>query len=94
MRDIPTVDQYWETLAPHLKSFSPEEQDAAVALYRELAKGRAVDAEQFARALDTTPEAARTLLERNAIKRFIYPDAEGRVLGFRRACRSAHAPSL
>jgi alkylmercury lyase len=82
MRDIPTVDQYWETLSPHLKSFSPEEQGAAVVLYRELAKGRAVDAEQFARALDTPPATARALLERQAIKRFIYPDAEGRVLGF------------
>ena len=82
MRDVATVDQYWETLVPLLKSFSPEEQRAAVALYRELAKGRAVDAEQFARALDTTPAATRALLEREAIKRFIYPDAEGRVLGF------------
>ncbi|HEV2545718.1 MAG TPA: organomercurial lyase [Stellaceae bacterium] len=81
-RDRPTVDQYWETLAPLLKSFSPEEQNAAVTLYRELAKGRAVDAAQFARALDTTPTAARALLERDVIKRFIYPDAQGRVLGF------------
>ena len=80
--DRPTVDQYWEMLAPLLKSFSPEEQRAAVTLYRELAKGRAVDAEQFARALGTTPAAARALLERDAIKRFIYPDADGRVLGF------------
>ncbi|HLG90356.1 MAG TPA: organomercurial lyase [Alphaproteobacteria bacterium] len=82
MSDRPTVDEYWETLAPHLKSFSPEEQGAAVALYRELAKGRAVDAEQFARALDTTPAAARALLERDAIKCFTYPDPQGRVLGF------------
>src|SRR5262249_10488575 len=37
---------------------------------------------QFARALGTTPAAAHALLERDAIKRFIYPDAEGRVLGF------------
>ena len=82
MRDIPTVDQYWETLAPHLRPFSPEEQRTAVALYRELAKGRAVDAEHFARALDTTPGAARALLERDALKRFIYPDTQGRVVGF------------
>jgi alkylmercury lyase len=82
MREIPTVDEYWETLAPHLASFSPEEQRAAVALYRELAKGRDDDAEQFARALDTTPAAARALLERDAIKCFVYPDPEGRVIGF------------
>ena len=82
VRDVPTIHEYWESLAPLLKSFSPEEQHAAVALYRELAKGRAVDVEQFARALDATPAAARALLEREAINRFIYPDAKGRVLGF------------
>jgi alkylmercury lyase len=81
-RDIPTVDEYWAALAPHLPTFSPEEQRAAVALYRELAKGRAVDAEQFARALDITPAEGRALFERDAIKRFIYPDAQGRVVGF------------
>lgn len=82
MRDAPTVDQYWEALEPHLRPFSPEEQGPAVALYRELAKGRAVDAEQFARALVTTPAAARALLERDALKRFIYPDTKGRAVGF------------
>lgn len=81
-REIPTVDQYWESLAAYLRPYSPEEQGPAVALYRELAKGRAVDAEQFARALDTTPAAARALLERDAIKRYTYPDAQGRVVGF------------
>jgi alkylmercury lyase len=80
--EIPTVDQYWESLAPHLKPFPPEEQRAAVALYRELAKGKAVDAEQFGRALGTSPAEARGLLERDAIKCFTYPDAQGRVLGF------------
>jgi alkylmercury lyase len=80
--EIPTVDQYWESLAPHLKPFPPEEQRAAVALYRELAKGKAVDAEQMGRALGTSPAEARGLLEREAIKCFTYPDAQGRVLGF------------
>jgi alkylmercury lyase len=82
MPEIPTVDQYWESLKSHLQPFAPEERGPAVALYRELAKGRAVDAEQFARALDITPAAARALLERDTIKRFIYPDAQGRVVGF------------
>lgn len=80
--DVPTVDQYWESLASYLRPFSLEEQGPAVALYRELAKGRPVDAEQFARALDITPAEARALLERDAIKREIYPDAQGRVVGF------------
>lgn len=81
-REVPTVDQYWESLAPHLRPFAPEEQRAAVALYRELAKGRAVDAEQLGRALGTSLVETHGLLERDAIKRFTYPDAQGRVLGF------------
>jgi alkylmercury lyase len=81
-QEIPTVDQYWESLKSHLRSFSPEERGPALTLYRELAKGRAVDAEQFARALGTTPAAARALLDGDAIRRFIYPDAQGRVVGF------------
>jgi alkylmercury lyase len=80
--DIPTVDQYWKSLAAYLRPFAPDEQGPAVVLYRELAKGRAVDAEQFARALDTTPAAARALLERGAIKSSIFPDPQGRVVGF------------
>lgn len=80
--EIPTVDQYWETLVPHLRSFSPEEQRAAVALYRELAKGKAVGADQLAVALGLSGAETRALLDRDAIKAFIYPDAEGRVLGF------------
>jgi alkylmercury lyase len=82
IRDIPTVDQYWETLAPHLRSFSPEEQRAAVALYRELAKGKAVGVDQLARAVGLSGAESRALLARDAIKCFTYPDAEGRVLGF------------
>jgi hypothetical protein len=39
----PTVDEFWRALAPHLHPFSAEEQRAAVALYRELAKGQAVE---------------------------------------------------
>ncbi|MGH2402985.1 MAG: organomercurial lyase [bacterium] len=77
-----TLDQYWEALAPHLPSFQPEDQQTAVTLYRELAKGQPVDAEQLGRALGVTLEEARTLLERDSIKAFIYPDGEGRVLGF------------
>jgi alkylmercury lyase len=81
-REIPTLDQYWDMLAPHLRPFSREEQRAAVALYRELAKGRAVSTERLGRALGISSAESRALLERDAIKCFIYPDAEGRVLGF------------
>ena len=79
---IPTSDQYWEGLAPALPLFSPEEQRAAVTLYRELAKGQAVDAAQLGRALSLSPAEARALLERDPIKAFVYADDQGRVLGF------------
>jgi alkylmercury lyase len=79
---IPTPDQYWAMLEPHLRIFSLEEQRAAVALYRELAKGRAVDAAQLGRALGISTAESRALLERDSIKCFTYADGEGRVLGF------------
>lgn len=79
---IPTLDQYWEGLAAGLPAFSPEEQRVAVTLYRELAKGQPVDAAQLARALGVSSLEARALLARDAIKAFVYPDEQGRVLGF------------
>jgi alkylmercury lyase len=79
---IPTLEQYWERLASELPTFSPEEQRAAVTLYRELAKGQVVDAEQLARALDVSPAEGRALLARDSIKAFTYADDQGRVLGF------------
>jgi len=79
---IPTPDEYWETLTPHLRRFSPEEQRAAVALYRELAKGRPVDDAQLGRALELSTAEAHALLERDPMKCLIYSDSLGRVLGF------------
>ncbi len=80
--EIPTLDQYWEGLAAKLPLFSPEEQRAAVALYRELAKGQAVDAVQLGRALGVSPAEGRALLARDSIKAFAYGDDQGCVLGF------------
>ena len=79
---IPTPDQYWEGLAAGLPLFSPEEQRAAVTLYRELAKGQAVDAAQLGRALGVPPTEGRALLARDSIRAFVYADDKGRVLGF------------
>jgi len=78
----PALDTYWEGLAAYLPRFSPDEQRAAVSLYRELAKGHPVDAAQLGRALGISPVEARELLERDSIKAFVYPDDQGRVLGF------------
>lgn len=79
---IPAPAQYWATLQPHLPSFSIEERRVAVALYRELAKGRPVGDAQLAGALRLSTIETRALLERNSIKGLIYADNQGRVLGF------------
>lgn len=79
---MPTVHQYWETLRAGLPEFSPEEQRVALALYRKLAQGRPVGAEQLAEALDVSAEEARSLLDRSSLNAFIYPDDQGRVVGF------------
>ena len=72
MPDIPSPDAYWEGLRPHLRPFSPDEQRAAIAV---------ADA-QLADALGISTVESRELLQRDAIKPFIYRDREGRVLGF------------
>ena len=80
--EVPTLDEYWGNLESHLQPFSPEEQRVAVALYWELAKGKPVDADQLGRALGGSSAESRALLRRPAISRFVYPDDQGRVLGF------------
>jgi alkylmercury lyase len=80
--EAPAPDEYWGSLEPFLRSFSPEEQRAAAALYRELAKGKAVDADQLARALGVSAAESRALLQCDALKSFVYSDDQGRVLGF------------
>lgn len=78
----PTSDEYWAALKPHLPSFSFEEQRAALALYRELAKGEPVDEARLARALDTSIAEVRSLLQRQSIKCLTYTDDRGHILGF------------
>ncbi len=76
------LDAYWRALEPHLRRFAPDEQRIAVALYRELAKGEAVDDTQLARALGIPVAESRALLDRESIRSVIYRDGHGRVLGF------------
>ncbi|MGH8703918.1 MAG: organomercurial lyase [Burkholderiales bacterium] len=78
----PALDLYWEALDAQLPRFSAEEQRIAVTLYRELAKGQPVDASQLGRALGASAAEARRFLERDAIRSFVFPDEQGRVLGF------------
>jgi alkylmercury lyase len=77
-----TPNQYWAALRRYLPSFSVEEQRAAVALYRELAKGEPVDDAQLAGTLGLSIIETRAFLERETIKCLVYPDDQGRVLGF------------
>ena len=79
---IPGLDEYWSKLEPHLRPISPEQQRVAAALYRELAKGEPVDADQLGRALGVSAADAQTLLQGDPLKCFVYPDDQGRVLGF------------
>jgi alkylmercury lyase len=79
---IPAPDEYWHELEPHLRCFLPEDRQVAVTLYRELAKGKAVSAEQLAQALGVSPAEGRARLQRASIKCLVYPNGEGHVLGF------------
>jgi alkylmercury lyase len=78
----PALDEYCGRLESYLRPFAAEEQRAALALYRELAKGRVVDADQLGRSLGIAPAESRALLQRDAIKGFVHPDKDGRVVGF------------
>jgi alkylmercury lyase len=80
--DIPSLDEYWQDLERRLPHFLPEEQRVAVTLYRELAKGRAVDAAQLGHALGISSAASHALLQRASIKDLIYSDDQECVLGF------------
>jgi alkylmercury lyase len=81
MPEFFALDAYWKTLEPRLRRFALDEQRAAVALYRELAKGEAVDAARLARALGISVAESRALLGRESISSAIYPDDQGQVLG-------------
>lgn len=78
----PTLDQYYEALAAALPEFAPDEQGAGVALLRELARGKPVGAAQLARALGVPTVEAERLLAQESIRCLVYPDDQGRVVGF------------
>jgi alkylmercury lyase len=82
MTKVPTLDEYWQQLEPHLPPFSPEERRVALALYQEVAKGRPIDEAQLGRALGISATESRVILERDSIKCWVYRDELGRVLGF------------
>jgi hypothetical protein len=84
-------NQYWAAPRPHLSCFSVEEQWAAIALYRELAKGEPVDDTRLAWTLWLSiTETARFLSE----KRLNASSTPGSGPWLRRPRGDGHAPSL
>lgn len=79
---LPTLEEYWMALAESMPEFSPDEQRAAVTLYRELAKGHPLSPEGLAGALGVVTAEARELLECDSMKPFVYLDDQGKILGF------------
>jgi alkylmercury lyase len=80
--EVPTVEQYLKAIEPHIRQFSPQEQRVAVVMYRELAKGAAVDAHQLAKALGISSGEVHPLIGRDPLKSFIHSDQQGRIVGF------------
>lgn len=78
----PGLDPYWDVLGAAVPELSVEEQQTAVALYRELGKGAALDVEQLASSLGISASEARGRLASPAIESLIYADEQGRVVGF------------
>jgi alkylmercury lyase len=78
----PDIDRYWDAITAAVPVFTPEEQRAAIALYRELAKGSAVGPGQLAAALHLPVPRAEALIRGHSISCLIFPDDRGRVVGF------------
>ncbi len=79
---IPSVDEYWKTIAAAAPEFSEEEQHVAITLYRELAKGAPVTTDQLAAALGISSGEVNRLLERPALHALLYRDDRALILGF------------
>jgi alkylmercury lyase len=80
--ETPTVEQHLSKLESYIRPFSPQEQKVAVMIYRELAKGTAVDPQQLGRTLGISPGETQTLLGRDPLSSFIHSDQQGRIVGF------------
>jgi len=81
-RSAPMLDQYWAEVSNAVPTFTPEEQQVAVTVYGELAKGTPVSVEQLARALGVATEQAGELLGRPSLQVMAYRDEQGRLIGF------------
>jgi alkylmercury lyase len=80
--DITTPDELWEAAYCHFPVLSPEDQQAGIALLRELARGESVTIAQLARVLGTTVETAAAFTQDSPLSPFIHADEEGSIQGF------------
>src|SRR6266568_1031638 len=78
----PDLETYWGTLNSLAPVFSIDEQHAAVALYRELAKGQPITEDRFGVMAHLPSSRAKALLASPAIRPFLYNDEQGRIAGF------------
>ncbi len=76
------LDEYWTTLAEAIPDFPAEQQRVAITIYRELAKGKPVSAEQLAAALNVSSETAQAMISQEPISGFVHSDEQGRIDGF------------
>jgi len=79
---VPTGEEYWARTAKAIPDFPLEERRMAIALLRELAKGKPVGFEQLGSALGVTPAAAQAYLELPTVASFALRDREGSVTAF------------
>ena len=77
-KNLATLGDLAEAAMPGLSS---EEQRAGIVLLREVAKGQAVDAPQFAKALGVPIDQAEALLKESHLRQLIYAGEDGRVVG-------------
>ncbi|WP_159587664.1 organomercurial lyase [Chelativorans xinjiangense] len=80
--EITTADELWEAACGHFPALSPEEQQAGIALLRELARGEPVTTAQLAQALDTTVEAAAAVIQHSPLSPFVHTAEDGRIQRF------------
>jgi alkylmercury lyase len=78
----PSPERFWEAFAGELPTFSHDDQRIALGIYRALARGRPLSAEQLAVTLSLPESRMREALARDSIRCFTYVDEQGRVAGF------------
>ena len=80
--ETPTIEQYLRAFGSRARQFSPQEQRIGAAIYRELAKGAALEPEQLRQSSNISDEELHAVLQRDPLKSVIHWDKQGRILEF------------